>query len=98
MPFAGGVDDSSFWCHSGATMNLTIKDVPAKLHRKLKTQADTNKRSVNWEVIDILEQATQSRPLNVEALLADVQKIRNRIKGPPLTEGLLRKAKNSGRP
>lgn len=79
-------------------MNLTIKEVPASLHHKLKAQADTHNRSLNREVIDILEKAVLSQPVDVEALLAEVASIRSRVTGPPLTEELLRQARNVGRP
>jgi plasmid stability protein len=79
-------------------MNLTIKDVPAKLHRKLKGRASENNRSLNWEVIDILERAVDPKPVDVEQLLAEVEGIHARVNLPPLTEGFLREAKNAGRP
>jgi plasmid stability protein len=79
-------------------MNLTIKDVPAKLHRKLRSRANENNRSLNWEVIDILEQAVDPKPVDVEQLLAEVERIHARVNLPPLTEGFLREAKNAGRP
>jgi plasmid stability protein len=79
-------------------MNLTIKNVPLKVHRRLKAQADANKRSLNGEVIEILEKAVQSQPLDTEALLAEIEQVRARLKGPPLTEEILREARNGGRP
>jgi plasmid stability protein len=79
-------------------VNITIKNLPPKLHRKLKAQADHHKRSLNWEVIDILEAAMQSQPVNVEALLSEIESIRARVKGPPLSEELLAEARNGGRP
>lgn len=79
-------------------MNLTIKDVPARLHRKLKGQAHEHNRSLNWEVIDILERAVDPKPVDVEQLLAEVEAIHARVNLPPLTGGFLREAKNAGRP
>ncbi|MBM3833562.1 MAG: Arc family DNA-binding protein [Verrucomicrobia bacterium] len=78
-------------------MNVTIKDVPARLHHKLKVRAEANKRSINWEVIDILEKALESAPIDVEMLLAEIDRIRSRIKGPRLTQGRLRQAKSDNR-
>jgi plasmid stability protein len=79
-------------------MNVTIKDLPARLHRKLKAQAAANKRSINWEAIDILEKALESAPLDIEALLAEVERVQARLKVPPLSDDILRAAKNHGRP
>lgn len=80
-------------------MNITIKDIPSKLHRKLKARAKANKRSLNREVIDILEGA--ERPIGIidkESFLREVQEFRATLKGPFLTEESLREAKNWGRP
>lgn len=79
-------------------MNVTIKDLPAQVHRKLKARAAANKRSLNWEVIDILEKAVTAQPIKIEEILADIERIQADIKLPPLTEDLLRTAKNQGRP
>ena len=79
-------------------MNVTIKDLPARLHRKLKARAEVNKRSLNWEVIDILEKAVESAPVDMDRLLVEIRRVRARIHGPALTEKLLKEAKNQGRP
>jgi len=79
-------------------MNLTIKDVPSKLHKRLKARAQNHKRSLNWEVIDILETAVETRPIKVDELLKRIEEVHARIRIPPLTEEILREAKNSGRP
>ena len=79
-------------------MNLTIKDLPSRLHQKLKTQARANKRSLNWEVIDLLEKAVQSTPVDTEKLLEDIRHVREGIHGFVVTDEFLREAKNEGRP
>jgi plasmid stability protein len=79
-------------------MNLTIKDLPKRLHQKLRTQAQTNKRSLNWEVIDLLEKAVESTPVDSEKLLAEIRRVRLGIHAGPLTGEFLRQAKNEGRP
>jgi plasmid stability protein len=86
-----------FWNHSGA-VNLTIKDVPARLHRKLRARAEANNRSLNWEVISILQDALESSPVDVDALLDQVRQIRARISGPPLNDALLGRTRQDGRP
>ena len=79
-------------------MNLTIKNVPPQLHSRLKARALENKRSLNWEVIDILESTANTKTVDVAALLEEVQQIHARLNVPPLSEELLRSAKNEGRP
>jgi plasmid stability protein len=79
-------------------MNITIKDIPSRLHRKLKDRAVAHKRSPNWEVIDILEAAVDSRPLHFNALFREVDEVHARLNVTPLGESILRCAKNEGRP
>ena len=79
-------------------MNVTIKDLPPRIHRKLKAQAEANKRSLNWEIIDILERAVQSQPVNIEEFITDLDRFHATHKIPPITEELLRAAKSEGRP
>ena len=78
-------------------MNLTIKDLPLGLHRKLKARAHINHRSLNSALIDILEKAVESAPFEIEALLPYIGQLRSQIKGPLLTEEFLASAKNEGR-
>ena len=40
---------------------LLIKDLPTDLHRKLKTRAATNRRSMSAEAVTILEAALNDR-------------------------------------
>jgi plasmid stability protein len=79
-------------------MNVTIKDLPQRIHRKLKARASANKRSLNWEMIDILEKAVESRPVDIEELIADVDRLHAKYKIAPVTDEFLRAAKNEGRP
>jgi plasmid stability protein len=74
---------------------LLIKDLPPRLHRKLKIRAEANRRSVTQEVITLLEQALEDRagPPQIEAV--DALRIRGRR---PLTQDLLDRARSTGRP
>ena len=79
-------------------MNITVKDIPPSLHRKLKTQAAANKRSLNMEIIAVLESSLQSRKLDVESLLAHIKAVRDPSPGPLLTDAEISAMKNQGRP
>ena len=46
---------------------LVIKDLPAKLHRKLKQQAARHHRSMTKEVLVVLERALSEEALPQEA-------------------------------
>jgi plasmid stability protein len=75
---------------------ITIKDLPAPLHRELKARAEAHGRSLNTEVISCLETTVQSRPVDVEELLRRARELRASIGG-RLTATQLRKLKNAGR-
>ncbi len=81
--------------------NLTIKNVPEKLHRRLKQSAAEHRRSVNSEVIACLERELMSRRVDPEEFLAEVRQLRERLAaktGIFVTDKDLREAKNWGRP
>lgn len=76
---------------------LTLKGLPDALYERLKTRAAANRRSLNREVLVCLEQAVHAAPIDVNATLARIDVLRQRTAVPPLTDRLLREAKNSGR-
>ena len=55
--------------------SITLKALPPKLHRALKSRAKLHKRSLNQEVIAVLEEAVApSRKVDIEAMLAREKK------------------------
>ena len=46
-------------------LNLTLKNIPVELHARLKASADANRRSLNREILALLE-------AQLEAPVADV--------------------------
>lgn len=77
--------------------NLTIKNVPEPLVRKLKRLAVKHRRSLNLEVITCLEGIVQSIPLDPEAILARAQKLRRTPATFRLTDRVLAQLKTAGR-
>ena len=60
---------------------LTLKAIPAKLHRELKSRAKAHHRSLNKEVIATLEQATgAAQAMNAEAMLDEARRARSHFK------------------
>lgn len=57
-------------------VTLTIKNVPPEIYERIKMQAKNNHRSINGEVISILEKALSIPPLDVKATLERARKIR----------------------
>ena len=77
--------------------NLTLKNVPDPLYRRLKQIAARNRRSLNSEVIHQLELAIGASPTDTEAMLARARAVRERAEVPYLTDDALRAARDEGR-
>ena len=63
-------------------MNLTLKNVPPEVHRRLKKQAEGNRRSITGEAIHIIDHATLSEAPDVRRIIAELEKVNRRQKGP----------------
>lgn len=80
----------------GPMANLTIKDVPDKLHRQLKARALQHHRSLNSHVIALLEAAVTPQKFDPDDLLARATQLRERVGG-HLTDSDLSALRNTGR-
>ena len=77
---------------------ITVKNVPTELYDLLKQNAAIKHRSINNEVISIIEDAMQSKRINPEDFLVSVRRLREKTKEFALTEDIINLAKNEGRP
>jgi plasmid stability protein len=77
--------------------NLTIKNVPESVVRRLKRRAALHRRSLNLEVIACLEALVQPAPVDPETLLAGVREIRRTPARTRLTDRSLTRLKTVGR-
>lgn len=75
---------------------VTVKDLPEKLHRQLKARALQNRRSLNSEIIAVLEAATAPQKVDPDTLLARVAALRSRVGG-RLTDSGLAVLRQAGR-
>lgn len=75
---------------------VTVKDLPEKLHRQLKARALRHRRSLNSEIIEVLEAATTSRKVDPDSLLARAAALRSRVGG-RLTDTDLAALRQAGR-
>ena len=83
----------------GETMaTITIKNIPDDLYEQLKETAAANRRSINSEVIHLIEQAVSGRQLDPEAFIARARLLRERTAGYQLTGEVLRESRTEGRP
>jgi hypothetical protein len=77
--------------------SVTIKGIPDHLYRLIKRSASEHRRSINNEIIFRLERSLKAKPMDPKAFLARVDSLRNRLKLVPVTEEMLKKAKEAGR-
>jgi len=54
-------------------VSLSIKDVPDDLARALRARAKRNHRSIQGELMDLLETSLSPRPFRASALLREVR-------------------------
>ncbi len=80
--------------------SLTIRNLPAPVHRKLREQAARHHRSLNSEVIATLSSVAVPAPADPDAVLQSIRVFREsiKIKGPPLTDEEINRMKRHGRP
>ena len=77
----------------------TIKNLPARLHQRLRKSAAANRRSLNGEAIVCLESAlADEEPISEKDLMERIRRRRDSMTGVWITDEFLRKAKNLGRP
>ena len=77
-------------------MNITVKNIPARLHQVLKKKAQMHHRSLNSEIIVTLSSVAGLVPMGVEAFLDEVRQLRQGMKG-ALTNSMIDQAKREGR-
>jgi plasmid stability protein len=61
-------------------ITITIKGIPKETHHELKRRATAHRRSLNSEVISVLESCVRSVPVDTKALLARVRTRREAMK------------------
>ena len=79
--------------------SLTVKGIPENLLDALRRHAATQRRSLNNEVIVLLERAILSVDLDADDVLARIRANRARLTNvTPLTEEMIDQAIGDGRP
>jgi plasmid stability protein len=80
-----------------AMVAVTLKNLPAELYERVKQNAKTNRRSINSELIAIIEQAVMPRPLDVAETLERTRRIRELTAPYLATNDEITRLKNEGR-
>lgn len=60
-------------------MNITLKEIPEELHKCLRQRAEEHGRSLNKEVLTILETVVSPVRRSSKDLLAEIEERRNRM-------------------
>jgi plasmid stability protein len=85
------------WNHEEKMITITVKNIPPEVYERLKIQAKKNRRSINGEVISILEKAVSIPPIDVKATLERTRKLRELTAHYVITNEELTRWKNEGR-
>ena len=78
--------------------SITVKNIPADIYENLKRSAKANRRSINSEIIVIIEAAVQSKKIAPEEFLPRARQIRAKTAEYIITDDEFTKAKEAGRP
>jgi plasmid stability protein len=76
--------------------SITIKNLPANLHRRLRERAESSGRSLNREIIACLLEAAGAERVDGRALLAEVRPLRRLVRG-QVSDAEVSAAKRAGR-
>ena len=81
--------------------NLTLKRVPDSVHLRLKARAAAHHRSLNGEILSILEAAVEAEAREMpdaKVIIEEARALRRRLTGKRLTVEEIEAAVDEGRP
>jgi len=61
--------------------SITIKNIPDDVYDRIKQRATENRRSINSEIIECLDQITHSSQVNSDIVRYEARQLRESIKG-----------------
>ena len=76
---------------------ITVKNIPDDLYEQLKKTAKTNQRSINKEIIAIVQRAVMPHPIDVDEWLEQTRQIRDRTTEYRLSGDEITRMKREGR-
>ena len=76
---------------------LTIKNLPEELHKRLKENAAQHRRSINSEILALLEEGLHPRRRTADEILASARVVRENMKNVWLDDRKIDQAKREGR-
>ena len=78
-------------------ISVTVKNIPADIYESLKQSAKVNRRSINSEIIVIIEEAVRSKRILPEEFLVRARQIREKTANFKITDDEFRQAKEADR-
>jgi len=85
------------WNRGDNMVTITIKNITEKIYERIKVQAKVNHRSINGEILSILEQAVSLPPIDVQVTLERARKVRELTANYTVTADEIEKMINEGR-
>jgi plasmid stability protein len=76
-------------------LNLTLKNIPVELHARLKASAEANRRSLNREILALLEARLEAPVADVAAELRALEDFVKSL--PSVDHGRVTRYRNVGR-
>jgi plasmid stability protein len=61
-------------------VNITIKGISSSVHKKLVERAARHQRSLNKEIIAVLEESTSPRLISPQSLIDELKQLQTKIK------------------
>jgi plasmid stability protein len=83
---------------AGMGTTITVKNIPPELYERLKLSASFHHRSINSEVIALIEASIAAKKRKPEDFLASARAIRERTGRYALKQEFIDRAKREGRP
>jgi plasmid stability protein len=77
--------------------SITVKNIPSETYNRLRELAKANRRSINSEIIMIIEEAVQSKKIAPEEFLVRARQLREITANYKITDDEFTSAKEAGR-
>ena len=76
---------------------VTLKNVPVELYERVKQNAKANHRSINNELINIIQQSVMPQPLDIQGWLEKARQLRETTARYAVSDEELTRLKNEGK-
>jgi plasmid stability protein len=77
--------------------SITVKNIPADIYESLKNSAKMNRRSINSEIIMIIEAAVHCKKIVPEDFIVTARQLREKTAAYVITDEEFNQAKRTGR-